>query len=200
MPLLQIKLKDLGSVVDPRPVLREVDRAKRRVLYQQGGYLRRVARNSIKKVGKSRLKKGEELAVGEGASRRHRNILEEAKRQPGSPPGEPPYTHTGHLRGDIVFAVDLAAESVAIGAHKFPWLNELLEHGGSTQRQVWLHRPSRKTFLFHRGPGGNRSGRSAAWKFLRTITVNYPARPFMRAALDKSQDRLATFWKDAVRS
>lgn len=190
--IVQFKLKDLG--IDPRPVLREVDKSKRKVLGHQGGYLRRVARNSIKRKGIAKL--GRKQSLSDLSERRRSSVLEEAKQPPGSQPGSPPFTHTGHIRDDIIYAVDTAAESVSIGAHKFPWLNELLEHGGTTQRQLWLHRPTRSTYLFHRGP---KSGKGKVWKFLRMVTTRYPARPFMSAALDTSKDRLTLFWKDAIR-
>jgi hypothetical protein len=195
MPLLQINVK---SLFDERPVLRAVEREKRSRLGRMGGYVRKVARGSIKRVGKARLRKGETLDVGEGASRRHQNILREVEQAPASAPGQPPYTHTGHLKRDIFYKVDLARDSVPVGAQRFAWLNELLEHGGTARRQVWLHLPTRRTYLFHRGPRGRRQ-RSKFWKFLRTIVVRYAPRPFMRRALDRSQDRLAKFWEGAVR-
>lgn len=82
-----------------------------------------------------------------------------------SPPGTPPHTRKGKLRGAIKYAVAKDKESVVIGpdvqvtgtagaAHEF---------GGRFRRE------------------------------------NYPKRAFMGPALDKTKDRLPSFWAGSVR-
>jgi len=212
MPLLSVNVR---SLYDPRPVLRAVERAERRVLGHQGGYLRKVARSSIKRKGWSRLKKGERPGNLKGAAarlvvslqfaqksqltRRERNIMAEIQEQPAAPAGQPPFTHSGFIKEDIVYAVDPGRKSVAIGPYREPWLNELMEYSGTSRKNVWLNRRSGQVFLFHRGPSGSLRARKRNWKHLRTITVRHEARPFMRRAYEKSEDRLAGFWAGAVR-
>jgi hypothetical protein len=66
-------------------VLTAVDKGTRRALFQYGGYVRTVARRSMK-PGKTP-----------------------------APPGQPPRVHTGALKNAIVFAVDMTRRSVVIG-------------------------------------------------------------------------------------
>jgi len=70
---------------DGAKVLRAVRGARLRWLYRAAGYIRKVARHSIKSGS-----------------------------EPG-PAGQPPHTQTKRLRNAIVFAVDRAAEEATIG-------------------------------------------------------------------------------------
>ena len=81
-----------------------------------------------------------------------------------------------------------------VGAYHEPEINELLEHGGTATRQLWLDRFNNRLHLFKKRRPKNRR----RWKFLRTVRAVYPARPFMDPALERSENRLAEFWRDAV--
>ena len=80
---------DPSLFFDTRTVTRAVDRAKRRVLIQQGAYLRKVAQHLIHRR--------------RGASR----------------PGNPPHSHSGLIRDQIFYGYDRAAESVVVGPRVF---------------------------------------------------------------------------------
>ena len=103
---------------DKPAVMRAVDRATRRVLSRFGAYVRRTARQSIR------------------------------RRKGPSAPGQPPSSHTGLLKDFIFFAYEPAKEDVVIGPAKLNRgtnAPELLEEGGTviTKRPRWI--PTGKT-------------------------------------------------------
>ena len=130
---------------DRQRVLNATSRAERRVLSRFGAFVRQRSRTSI------RPRKGT------------------------SPPGSPPFSHSGLLRRNIFFAFDPSARSVVIGPirlnAKAGLAPHLLEHGGSTTVR--------------------RGGR------LRPAV--YRPRPYMRPALEAEQPKLPTLWKNSIR-
>ncbi|WP_145075537.1 hypothetical protein [Poriferisphaera corsica] len=93
---------------DSSAVKRGVDRATRRVFSRFGAYVRRTAKQSIR------------------------------KRKKPAPPGKPPSSHTGLLKRFIFFGYDKPNKSVVIGPAKLSQNNRgeapsLLEYGGPTQ-------------------------------------------------------------------
>ena len=109
-----------------------------------------------------------------------------------SPPGTPPHVHTGRLRRSIMFSVDKQKEELVVGPSynmvkrggRPPWLAQMLEHGGTFQRRLT---PKRK------GRGRPRKGEA-----VRTVSVTYPARPFMAPALQKNLARFHREWQGAI--
>jgi hypothetical protein len=97
----------------PRTVLDATDRATRRVLMRFGSFVRRTARQSI---------------------RRSKKISE---------PGRPPKSHTGAVKRLIFFSYDSGPPSVVIGpalfrsrkVKQFPLGLEALEYGGAIRRR-----------------------------------------------------------------
>ena len=90
---------------DSKKVTSRVDRATRRVLSRFGAFVRRTARQSIRKRKKS------------------------------SAPGKPPSSHTGLLKRFIFFGYDPGQQSVVIGPERLSRGGEapsLLEYGGRT--------------------------------------------------------------------
>jgi len=107
MPPLRLGISvDYHMFFDRRRVESAVQRARYRVLRQQGAYLRTVAKRSIQ------------------------------RRKGPSSPGEPPHSHSGLLRGQIFYGYDRATESVVVGPRIFSRRDVpgLLEHGGRHPR------------------------------------------------------------------
>jgi len=95
---------------DTKAIRRHVDRATRRVLSRFGAFVRRTAKQSIR------------------------------KRKAPSPPGTPPSSHTGLLRKFIWFGYDPGRRRVVIGPARLSRKGRgeapsLLEYGGSTMVQ-----------------------------------------------------------------
>ena len=95
---------------DAAPVIRSVDRATRRVLSKFGAFVRRTAKQSIR------------------------------KRKKASAPGSPPSSHIGLLRKFIWFGYEPTRRSVVIGPARLTQNDRgeapsLLEYGGSTTLQ-----------------------------------------------------------------
>jgi len=92
---------------DSKKVVSATDRATRRVLSRFGAFVRRTAKQSIR------------------------------KRKKVSRPGSPPSSHTGLLKKFIYFGYDATRRAVVVGAMRFTRRGNgeapgLLEHGGTT--------------------------------------------------------------------
>lgn len=115
-----------------------------------------------------------------GASIRKTAIGSMARAKGPSAPGQPPHRHKGRLARSILFAVE--KEEVVVGpsykAMKFgglpPWVGAIHEHGG--------------TF-----GGKAKTKRGKARK-----PSTYPARPYMRPALESVKDRLNQDWRASM--
>jgi hypothetical protein len=102
------------SFFDRPSVLRAVERGRRRALSRYGSYVRKIAQNSMK------------------------------RRKGTSPPGMPPYAHTGLLKRHIYFMYDASKQSVVIGPILIKpgsIVPSLLEYGGSVGKKVYQARP-----------------------------------------------------------
>lgn len=97
---------------DKKNVLNSVDKASRRVLSRFGSFVRKTARQSIRRP---RRKPVAELSESE-----RREYLKTGRRPfASSKPGEPPRNQTGLLKGHILFWYNRHERSVAIGPAKF---------------------------------------------------------------------------------
>ena len=143
---LRIKTPSADVFFDGNRIVRGVERANRSALMRAGAFIRRRARSSIR------------------------------KRKRISDPGKPPSSHTGRLKGLILFAYDRTAETVVIGplGTGRDQAGETLEYGRTVTR---------------------RDGR-------RRRRMRYRARPFMGPALDKETQAgsLPKLWANAVKA
>lgn len=89
-----------------------------------------------------------------------RNSIKQKPNNVYSDPGTPPHTHTGWFKQNIYYGYDAAAKTVVIGPWKSPEFHQLHEYGGV---------------------GKKRRGRGRKRKYPK-----YPARPYMKPALERS--------------
>lgn len=177
---------------DSKLLKKKVDQASFRSLGHASGAIRLTARRSIRRSKKP------------------------------SQPGKPPHTPTGALKRVIRYAVDSQKTEAAIGAvneySKTIW--HLHEFGGTSRKRLRLLKPHR----FEVGQFGpvRKTGKRFTRARLMTeaqarratrlveeentqrtaesrILRRYPARPFMRPALDANRKRLPKFWENSVR-
>ena len=98
-----INMRVKSVFFDSKKVIASVDKTTRKVMSKIGAYVRRTARQSIRKRARS------------------------------SPPGQQPSSHTGTLKRFIYFGWDPVARSVVVGptlAGSRTGAPEALEHGG----------------------------------------------------------------------
>lgn len=145
------------------------------------------------------------------------------RRKKPSLPGQPPHTPTGALKRIIRYAVDRQRSTADIGP-----INEytrtiwhLHEFGGVTQKRLRLL-PAHRFRVGEFGPIRRRDAKRFTRARLMTeaqarratrlieeenqsrrresrLLRRYPARPFMRPALDGNRSKLPQFWENAVR-
>ena len=156
-----------------------IGKRKRSVLNHQGALVRKIARRSIRRKGRAR--------AAPKSERGRTRWIQEIRKPPHSPPGHPPFTHTGFLREDIVYAFDPRHESVLVGPWRSPWLNALHEFGGSVG--MTEYEGGGVSFLLR---STQRAPRHT--KRVKSFTARYPARPFMGPALEKAQPDLTRMW------
>lgn len=110
--LIEIYVKRAIMFFDRQPVIKAMDRAKRRSLARAGGFIRQTARRSMRRAG---------------------------PKVPPSSPGEPPRARAGQIRDLLFFGWDQGTESVVIGPETFTGRSsgyivpELHEHGGTVR-------------------------------------------------------------------
>ena len=143
---MRYKTAAVSIFFDGGKIVRAAEQASRGALMKAGAFIRRTARSSIR------------------------------KRKRISDPGQPPSSHTGRLKGLILFAYDRTAETVVIGplGTGRDQAGETLEHGRTVTR---------------------RDGR-------RRRRMRYRARPFMGPALQKETQAgsLPKLWANAVKA
>jgi len=143
---MRYKTSNQTVFFDGRLIVRAAERANRQALTRAGAFIRRRARSSIR------------------------------KRKASAEPGQPPSSHTGRLKGMILFAYDRMAETVVIGPSGSgkDQAGETLEHGRTITR---------------------RDGR-------RRRRMRYEARPFMAPALEKETQAgsFPKLWANAVKA
>ena len=140
-----IDMRIKSMFFDRAKVIRATDKASRAALSKAGAFIRQSARTSI------RPRKGT------------------------SPPGSPPYSHTGDLRRRILFGYDASSKSVVVGPLRFKKgeAPPLLEFGGRVKRIT-------------------RGGKK--------VTAVYKPRPFMGPALEREAPKLPRMWQNSVKA
>jgi hypothetical protein len=146
-----------ASFFDREAVIKAMDRATHESLFKAAMYVRRVAKNSIKKAGKRLAKRHKESG---------------AAGSPVSAPGSPPFDHGGGGEGPLkrllIGAWDSSTRSSVVGPTPFdgsarasqrPRAPQALEYGGAV---------------------------TATTKAGKRLSLYYQARPFMAPALEKS--------------
>ena len=144
---LRIRKPSVSVSFDSRLIIRRAERANRSVLMRAGAFVRRRARSSMR------------------------------KRKTISAPGKPPSSHTGRLRGLILFGYDRQGESVVIGPRATgdrDQAGETLEHGKTVTRR----------------------------QRRRRRRMRYRARPFMGPALEKEiqAGSFPKLWANSVKA
>jgi hypothetical protein len=199
---------------DRLKVIERVDKDRLRFLRNAGGFARRTARNSMKRRGKAR--KPPKNMNG----RAYEKWQEEIRKQPASPPGQPPFTHTDSTvvtLKNILFAFG-GKDSVIVGPvglngakRRIPALHEyggsqpIREKLASFTDEVIIDGPAgrdskgkftkapRKTVKGRRWvPAGRRAARPG--QPVRTRQATYPARPYMAPAVAKAQGKFKNLW------
>lgn len=168
-----ISVKATDFFFDRKVVIDAVGKAAARNLSKAGAYIRTSARSSIR------------------------------KRKRVSKPGEPPSSHTGHLKEYIWFAFDPRAESVVVGPVGFNQKSVsngeivsgvvpvILEKGGTIGIREVLTRWGWQT----RG----RSRRREQGLPTRVRKASYEARPYMGPAFEKNKDKFKDIWADSIK-
>lgn len=189
-----IGMTSSGQYLNPRFVIAATKRAGKQVLARQGAYVRGIARRKI------RRRKDPALC---------------------SPPGQPPFTHTGALKKSIVFGAGM--ESVVIGptfseigrighTHEFGGAepakrsrkrknNWVLEIGGHGPVAIKSGKP---VFARLRTAAQVARARQLAKEIPAGMTVGkprrrYPRRSFMGPALAEARPVLPRLWRDSIR-
>lgn len=183
----------IGWFFTDERVKKAVAAALRKALWKAGANIREEARRGIKKKGKARATSFSEATksakAGMGVIRAARKWEAEVIRRPASPAGSPPYTHTGFLRDDIVYAFDPNTMSVVCGPYREPWLNALHERGGSQMRWKVKSTSTGRTFMTKREPKlhgvlARLPVSKQRYRVLGRKAAQYPARPYMKPGLN----------------
>jgi hypothetical protein len=197
---------------DRPAVMRAVDAATRKNLAAAGGWIRKVARNSMKLVT-PRREQLRQKALG-----KRKRITAEVKP---SAPGSPPHAVQPHpfIRKFLSYAYDPQRRSVVVGpeAGRGPsnGVPALMEFGGTAKAG------KARTRVRAVGGAGEIDVRDGEVVYARLLTARqvaranrlngqlygssqaksrrYPARPYMKPALEKSRDKVKNLWRDSVR-
>lgn len=162
---------------DSEKVLKEVKYAERRALSKAGAYVRRAARDRLR------------------------------KRKSSAGPGESPNVHvSGMGLRQIFFFYDWNEGTVIIGPigygtqpHSNVTVPELMEKGGTVQIRVTAGLLSR---LYRQGQydsSAMEAHGALVSKKGQIVTLNYDPHPFMKPAREEVEPDMADFWHDSIR-
>lgn len=133
--------------------------------------------------------------------------IREIKARPASQPGSPPNTHVpfGHMLGfrrNLYNAYDKITHSAVVGPSKKgpEWtIPQLHEFGGAKTLRAWVWQPKYPRYkkpIIQWLSAGDKPG--PGWTPTQmTKRSSYPARPYMKPALDKSRPQFAKFFEGA---
>jgi len=126
----------------PSAVTSRFDPALKKYLDKAGQRTRWAAKRGIKKKGNARKEPRKFTTTGR-ISKAWWRWLNEVKNRPASPPGSPPFTHSGLLRRAVVYSRDYTARSMLIGttAAFADDLGQLHEYGGTRFGRRYPARP-----------------------------------------------------------
>lgn len=204
---------------DRAEVKNALDRMEYRALTRASLLVRRTAQKSINKMGmakpllrEQKANPGMDLASivrSPGITERRRRVvierIREIQAKDPSDPGTPPHTHVpnGHMLGfrrNLYNAYDSGAHSAVVGPSQKGknWtIPRLHEFGGVVQLRQWVLQPQYprygKPITTWINALDSLTGRWVPTNARRT--VNYPPRPFMRPALDKSMPQFQRFFE-----
>lgn len=187
MLTVNAKIKDF--FFDRMQVIARIDKDRLRFLRNAGGFARKTARTSMKRKGKARP------APKNQNGRAYQRWLEEIQNQPASQPGSPPYVHSDspvQTLKNILFAFDTSSGGVVVGPVGLgrSLVPSLHERGGTAaipEKQVVFPNGGRKWVPI--GKRGARPGQAT-----RKRLAKYPARPFMKPAMQKTQSKFKSLW------
>lgn len=162
----------------PQEVIKRSDKSREKMLRRSGALVYKIARNSIR-------------------SRKNRNIH--------SPPGKPPYTHTGLMKRSIRWAVSPDKRSVVIGptASELGRLGALHEFGGRAKSKVRIKRmPNWKLKVGGHGPidvsGSVRFAKLRSAEMVRrSREVSLDALRALSVSPEESQAIAKILWSDS---
>jgi hypothetical protein len=187
---------------DAPAVLRAVDRARRKVLQEQGKFLRTRARSIIRPA---RQKSPTEMTddelrayTAEAARAKARGLKKPRRPRANSKPGEPPRSHTGLLKM-IYYSYDPVTKSVVVGPVKLNakgkssgTIPETLEYSGASEVQ--------EVQVYGTWQRARRPARCRAAKLpLRKRRIPIKPRPFMSKAYALERAALPAMWRDSVK-
>jgi hypothetical protein len=170
---------------DRKTVKGALTATERKVLNQFGGLTRKIAKNSMKNLGKRARTKIAALQeklrsvaarVNPAYRARIETELEAARQKNRSPPGKPPRAIVGTIKKLLVYAADLNRRSVVIGptlSNKPTGAPRTLEEGG--RALVGFSRRAKKR------------------------RVKIARRPYMLPAFKAAKTKLPQMWKDSVK-
>lgn len=166
--LIRVKTSQFFSAAR---VLKRLDDATLRVLRYAGGYVRKVARNSIKRKPYDKY----------------------------SSPGSPPFSHEGSLKDRLFFGLDgersvVIGPDATFGSMQRPGVPELLEFGGTVPGRGQL-------IATDSGTTRDEKGRFVSGKrFVKADRpIRYAARPYMGPALEKGSEKFPDLFAGQVR-
>jgi hypothetical protein len=210
---------ELSMFFDRGEVMAAVSAGKRKALVKAALKVRTYAKKSIQKKGNAKrplrmqvkiaelfnltrpysiselYKRREALTRRELAVVTSRFMEAAGKRQSGSPPGTPPYTHvpSSHqlgFRTNIYFGYDAARGSVVVGPRALgndPLIGALHEHGGTRELVLYALMAKGRPVPVYEWFSTYAKPRPRMWKSAGvTKLAKFPPRPFMRPALEKA--------------
>lgn len=133
MPMIGVRAEVMKMFFDREAVMKKIRANHRRFLARSGAYVRKTARQSIRKARKN------VKIVREGKSAVQFALeIRNARYERSSKPGQPPKSRTGHLRNNIFFAFE-PPRNVVIGPVKLGGkglVPKVLEKGGLNRRRL----------------------------------------------------------------
>lgn len=182
-------------------VAKFIEPGVRRSLGKAGGYLRRVARNSLK-YDEGKSAPGQPPKVHQFFNRRKTNRKT----------GQVTIQSVSPLRELLFFAYDRESQTTIVGPARFPGAKagnlvpRTLEKGGTVRKTITEPQPRRAS-----RPATGRQREAFLRKVkdgsiivtsrtvTKTITKRHAARPFMGPALDRTLPRFAGYFRNSAR-
>jgi hypothetical protein len=189
--MVAVSFKVKSFFFDRLKVIAAVEKDRLKFLRNAGGFARKTARTSMKRKGKARARP--KNLTGKAFTRWQQEI----ENQPASPPGTPPFAHSDdavRTLKNILFAYDISSGGVVVGPvglrHK-----KLRAMGGTIPPS--LHEYGGTTRVLEKRVGRRWAplgGRARPGQPVRKRNATYPARPYMKPAVEKTKARFKNLW------